>query len=500
MDTIDWTIQAPLRDRFRDLPEADMKEILYHRMWETKSYEAHEDHKKLYKALEKSMDHDHSEQLLTDLAEARRKKKRRHESPKTPPRSLPHKPPPPPPPAGPSRTSGAFGASGSSQLPPPPPLSTNQSDQSKSTAALSSSKTVTSLEYTAWTTTDTRLKLPVHSSDDEYIGNAHIPKVNLKQDWWKLLSEEDRSATPEPALSIPSSDLPVLMNNSASALASTYAPPPENSLLAQIGDMAIFMDWFCKKQGITKLTQKDLEGPAFKIIKVFHPNVIHLQNQMEECHKLLTDQVDDAIIRHNVSKPLPLGGQPGQVTIQADFFFNKDLEYLRYGIKGGRHALSILKMKAAYYPDVGLEKMVPDQMWIEEECKHTSEGDRRAVWTHMRILSVVRIDVFFLYGYDYMKTIVLRRADLNEYIIAKRDFKYLYPSDFEDLYLLNLQGASMKSTSCKWTLQQIDRGIDFSGQGISRNQLDESVLNHMVLTRKDVEERQGVYVCHSENG
>ncbi|GJZ30324.1 hypothetical protein Tco_0575371 [Tanacetum coccineum] len=29
----------------------------------------------------------------------------------------------------------------------------------------------------------------VHSFDDEDIGNDHIPKVNLKQDWWKLLSE-----------------------------------------------------------------------------------------------------------------------------------------------------------------------------------------------------------------------------------------------------------------------------------------------------------------------
>ncbi|GJT81807.1 hypothetical protein Tco_1056149 [Tanacetum coccineum] len=161
---------------------------------------------------------------------------------------------------------------------------------------------------------------------------------------------------------------------------------------------------------------------------------------MEECHKLLTDSVDDAIIRYNVSKPLPLGGQPGQVTIQTDFFFNKDLEYLRYGSKGGRHALSISKMKAAYYPNVGLEQMVPDQMWIEEECKHTSEGDRKAVQTHMRILSVVRIEVFSLYGYDYMKKIVLRRADLKEHIIAERDFKYLYLSDFEDLYLLNFQG------------------------------------------------------------
>ncbi|GKA54175.1 hypothetical protein Tco_0753124 [Tanacetum coccineum] len=146
---------------------------------------------------------------------------------------------------------------------------------------------------------------------------------------------------------------------------------------------------------------------------------------MEECHKLLTDQVDDAIIRHNVSKPLPLGGQPGQVTIQADFFFNKDLEYLRYGSKGGRLALSISKMKAACYP-IWLQQMVTRSEGIEDECKHTSEGDRRAIRTYMRILSVVRIEVFSLYGYDYMKTIVLRRADLNEYIIAERDFKYMY--------------------------------------------------------------------------
>ncbi|GKA16683.1 hypothetical protein Tco_0696520, partial [Tanacetum coccineum] len=346
----------------------------------------------------------------------RRKKKKRHNSPKTPPGSPPHQPPPHPPPVGPSGTLGASKTSGSSQLPPlPPPLSTNQSDQSKSTAAPSSLKTATSAEYTAWTTIDTRLKSSVlliledlhmdgdlapdeqvHSFDDEDIRNDHIPKVNLMQDWWKPLSEEDRPATPEPAWSIPSSGLPT-------------------------SDMAIFMDWFCKKQGIAELTQKDLEGTAFEIVKVFHPNVIHLQYQMEECHKLLTDKVDDAIIRYNVSIPLPLGGQPGQVTIQADFFFKKDFEYLRYSSKDGRPALSISKMKAACYPDVGLEQMVPDQMLIEEECKydiaamygishwwfqrqrfyidrHTSEGDHRAVRTHMRILSVVRIEVFSLYG------------------------------------------------------------------------------------------------------
>ncbi|GJW38804.1 hypothetical protein Tco_0064649 [Tanacetum coccineum] len=480
-DVVDWAIQAPLRARFRDLPEADMKEILHHRMRESNSYKAHEDHKKLYEALEKSMDHDHTDQLLTDLAEAQRKKKKRHDSPETPPGSPPYQPPLPPPPAGPSRTSGASRASGSSQLPPPPPPpSTNQSDQSKSTDAPSSSKIAASAEYMAWIITDTRLKpsissIPedlhmdddtapdeqVHSSDDEDLKNDHIPTVNLKQNWWKPLTK-DRPATPESAWSIPSSDLSIPMNNWASALASTYAPPPKNSLLAQTGDMAIFMDWFCKKQGITELKPQDPEGPAFEIVKVFHPNVIHLQYQMEECHKLLTDQVDELIIRYNVSKPLPLGGPPGQVIIQSDFFFNKDLEYLRYGLKGGRPALSISKIKAAYYSDVGLEQIVPDQMWIKEECKydiaamygisywwfqrqrfyinrHTFEGDRRAIRTHMWILSVVRIEVFSLYGYDYMKKIVLCRVNLNELIIVERDFKYLYPSDFEDLYLQRVE-------------------------------------------------------------
>nr|GEY32597.1 hypothetical protein [Tanacetum cinerariifolium] len=88
-------------------------------------------------------------------------------------------------------------------------------------------------------------------------------------------------------------------------------------------------------------------------------------------------------------------------------------------------------MNVAYYPDVRLEQLVPDQFWIDEECKYDIAVI--AVRTHMRILSVVRIEVFSMYGYDYMKKIVLRRADLKEHVIVERDFKYLYPSNFEDL-------------------------------------------------------------------
>ncbi|GJT30811.1 monodehydroascorbate reductase [Tanacetum coccineum] len=482
ISSVKHAMRAPFHARFKDLPTSDMKEILLQRMLEENYDKGHADHRVAYAALQDSIRRDECEDFDVDKAQEETKKKSKQDSPKTPPGSPPSPPPPPPPPSGASGASGTTGASDSAQAPPPPPpsSSTHQGGQSTSTAAPSSSKTAASAEYSAWTTTDTRIKPSITTIPDdlymddettadeqayssgEEVGRDHIPTVNLRQSWWKPLTE-DRPASPEPAWTIPSSDLPVPTNNWASALKTTYVPPPENSLLAQTGDIATFMDWYCKRQGISELTPKDLEGPAYEIVKVFHPDVVHLQFQMEECHKLLTDKVDDAILKYNVSKPLPLGGEPGHITIQSDFFFNKDLEYLRYGRKIGRPALSISKMKAAFYPDVGLEQLVPDQFWIEEECKYdiaamygishwwfqrqrfyidrfSSEGDRRAVRTHMRILSVVRIEVFSMYGYNYMKKIILRRADLKEYVIAERDFKYMYPSDFEDLYLLNLQG------------------------------------------------------------
>ncbi|GJT40011.1 monodehydroascorbate reductase [Tanacetum coccineum] len=452
--SVKQAMRAPLRARFKDLPTSDMKEILLQRMLEENYDKGHAEHRVAYEALQGSIHRDECEDFDDDKAQEETKKKGKQDSPKPPPGSPPSPPPPPPPPSGASGASGTTGASDSAQAPPPPPpsSSTPQGDQSTGTAAPSSSKSAASAEYSAWTTTDTQIKPSITlipddlymddettadeqavSSDDE-VGRDHIPTVNLRQNWWKPLTE-DRPATPEPALgSIPSYDRHANKSTGASALKFYICASQENSYLLN-WDMATHL-WtgFVNNEESLNLLQRDLEGPAF-----------------ENSHK------------YNVSRPLPLGGEPGHVTIQPDFFFNKDLEYLRYGRKVGRPALSISKMKAAYYPDVGLEQLVPDQFWIAEECKYdiaamygishwwfqrqrfyidrfSSEGDRRAVRTHMRILSVVRIEVFSMYGYNYMKKIVLRRADLKEYVIAERDFKHMYPSDFEDLYLLNLQG------------------------------------------------------------
>nr|GEW24455.1 copia protein [Tanacetum cinerariifolium] len=165
---------------------------------------------------------------------------------------------------------------------------------------------------------------------------------------------------------------------------------------------------------------------------------------------------------HDISKPLPLGGPPGQVTIQAQYFFNKDMEYLVSGDKERRNALSISKLKAAYYPDFRLEELVPS-LWVESErdydinsaygishwwfkqkefyiTRHSAHFDRSAVGSHIRILSVFSLKTFFIYGYTYLKEIVVHGVDYKEYKILEADFKNQHPNDFKDLYLLHLEG------------------------------------------------------------
>ncbi|GKA26703.1 hypothetical protein Tco_0712812 [Tanacetum coccineum] len=85
--------------------------------------------------------------------------------------------------------------------------------------------------------------------------------------------------------------------------------------------MMTFMNWYCQKVNKTVLTRADFEGQAYEVVKAFYPDFIHLQFQMEECHKMLTDQIDWANpegdqVRIDVSRPLPLSGSPGHVTIQ----------------------------------------------------------------------------------------------------------------------------------------------------------------------------------------
>ncbi|GJX26471.1 hypothetical protein Tco_0232767 [Tanacetum coccineum] len=198
-----------------------------------------------------------------------------------------------------------------------------------------------------------------HISDSKDSDNAHLSKIKPIAKWFKSIPEEERPASPEPEWVIPLIDLPEAKNNWVDALAKKYKVLDENKLQSKTRDMSSFVKWYCRRIRKEKLTKADLEGPAFMAVKGFHENNISLQFQIEECHLLLTNQVDlvnpkGHRIVSDVTKPLLLGGPPGQVIIQPHFFFNKDMEYLLSGDKDRKSALSISKLKSAHYLDFGL--------------------------------------------------------------------------------------------------------------------------------------------------
>nr|GEY33507.1 hypothetical protein [Tanacetum cinerariifolium] len=300
-DAVHVALQAPIRDCFRELPEADMKKILHQRMFKSGSYRSHPKHVTKYKALEASMECANRDEFLTE----------KDKSPKDCP----------------------------------------QSEQPIN---------------------DVPTPDDVYFLDSEDTDASHLPKpindVPTPDDVYFLDSEDtDASHLPKVILA---NDLPKHVNNWAYALANTYKHHEENKLLRKTGDMGSFNKWYCRQIGKKKLNKADLEGLAFKTVKAFHGNNITLKFQMEECHLILTDQVDlvnpeGHRVVPDVSKPLPLGGSPGQ----AEGFYI---------------------------------------------TRHSAFSDRRAVRSHLQILCVISLKTYERYGYTYLKEIVLHRAGYKE--------------------------------------------------------------------------------------
>ncbi|GJS13763.1 hypothetical protein Tco_0408235 [Tanacetum coccineum] len=357
-----------------------MKEMLHQRMFESGSYKSYPEHVALYEALDASMKRAQRDELLAEKAKSR--KRRRDDQ----------DPLPPPPDSDPSKKRRhAFDASGSSQPPAP--------------------------QSSAWKTSNTR-KAPSKDTD-----SAHLLKIKPRLEWLKPIPEEDRPETAELDWSVPPNDLPEPENNWANALANSHKDPEENKLLRKTGDMGSFITWFWKRIGKKKLSKSDLEGPTYKVAKAFHENIISLQFQMEECHRMLTDQVDlvnpkGHRLVPDVSKPLPLGGPPdfGLEELVPSLWIESKREY---------------DISAAY----GIS-----HWWFKRKefyiTRHSAPSDRNTVRSHMRILSVVSLKTYERYGYPFFKEIVLRRADYKEYKISEADFKNLHPNDFEDLNIV----------------------------------------------------------------
>ncbi|GKC47793.1 hypothetical protein Tco_1065515 [Tanacetum coccineum] len=288
-EAVQIELQAPLKERFRDLSEANMKEILHDWMFESGSYRSQPEHVALYEALEASMERDNRDEFLAEKDKSRKRCQ-------------------------------------DDQDPPSPP--TKESEQ-KTPSSSSKQKSVPHFKQPV---DEVPIPDDVNILNSEDTDTTHLPKIKTRPDWLKPI-------------------------------------------------------------GKSNLSKADLEGLAYKVVRAFHLNIISLQFEMEECHLLLTDQVDLVSSKGHrvvpdVSKPLPLGGPPGQ-----EFYIQR----------------------------------------------HSAPSDRHAVRSHMWILSVTSLKTYERYGYTYLREIVLRRADYNEYKKSEANFKNLHPNDFEDLYLLHLQ-------------------------------------------------------------
>ncbi|GKD97316.1 hypothetical protein Tco_1381213, partial [Tanacetum coccineum] len=208
-------LQAPLQDRFRDLSEDDMKEMLHQRMFESGSYKSLPEHIALYEALEASMECAQRDEFLAEKDKSRKRRRDDQDPP-----------------------------------PPPPDLDLN--------APLSSSKQQFD-PHDEQPVKDIPIPDSANISDSEDTGYVYLPHLKPRTEWLKPIPEDDRPATPEPAWVIPTSHVPDAENNWANALATTYQALAKNSLLEKTRDMQMFMNWYCQQKGKTELTQADLE-------------------------------------------------------------------------------------------------------------------------------------------------------------------------------------------------------------------------------------------------
>nr|GEU56822.1 xylulose kinase-1 [Tanacetum cinerariifolium] len=84
-EAVHKALQAPLRDRFRELLEADMKKILHQRMFESGSYKLLPEHVVLYEALEASMDRENRDEFLAKIDKSRKRRRDDQDLPPLPP-------------------------------------------------------------------------------------------------------------------------------------------------------------------------------------------------------------------------------------------------------------------------------------------------------------------------------------------------------------------------------------------------------------------------------
>ncbi|GKE32633.1 hypothetical protein Tco_1451955, partial [Tanacetum coccineum] len=118
----------------------------------------------------------------------------------------------------------------------------------------------------------------------------------------------------------------------------------------------------------------------------------------------------------DLTKPLPLIGRPGRLTVASEYFFNNDLEFMKSSGPKKKYTTSITKTKAARYVIVGIKDMVPT-LWSTTKVGYDKDAKNGIKHWGER----------------------LRRVDRHVYKFKEGDFVNLHLNNIEDMLLLAVQ-------------------------------------------------------------
>ncbi|GJR32550.1 hypothetical protein Tco_1108782 [Tanacetum coccineum] len=179
-----------------------------------------------------------------------------------------------------------------------------------------------------------------------------------------------------------------------------------------------FSKYVLNRLKIVNLTQDILLGPTYNLLKGTRSSSIKLKYHLQECFNALTDKLDwnnpeGDRYPFDLSKPFPLKGHPGHLTVAVDHFFNNYMEYLKSFDPERTYTMSITKTKVAWYEIEGIEDT--------------------------KILGVKSVSVKKLHGYGHLEEIMVKRDDRQFYKFKECDLVDLHLNDIEDMPLLAVQ-------------------------------------------------------------
>nr|GEV99753.1 hypothetical protein [Tanacetum cinerariifolium] len=187
------------------------------------------------------------------------------------------------------------------------------------------------------------------------VRDDHQPQDTFEPKTTKTLNPEWFSQPPRPFT-------PNLEWNKRQVVLRQPEQPWFNKMVSAIKDSLTFNDlmathidfskYVLNQLKINNLTQYILLGPAFNLLKGTCTSIIELEYHFQECLNALIDKLDwnnpkGDRYPFDLSKPLPLQGLPGHLTVVVDYFFNNDLEYLKSSNPERMYTTSITKTKTA---------------------------------------------------------------------------------------------------------------------------------------------------------